>query len=85
MLPDTHTHGPAWAPGYRHLTRSVPPVPFSTREELEDFRVWELPSTEPCGESGAVGHWKQSSGLRIHLQDHTGLRVQPFASQQNER
>jgi len=47
---DTHTHGPPWAPGYRHLTRGVPPIRFRTREELEDFRVWELPSVEPCGE-----------------------------------
>ena len=50
MHSDTHTHGPPWAPGYRHLTGSVPPVCFSTREELEDFRVWELPSVEPSGE-----------------------------------
>ncbi|MEE8467833.1 MAG: tRNA pseudouridine(13) synthase TruD [Planctomycetota bacterium] len=28
----------------------MPPVAFRTREELEDFRVWELPSIEPCGE-----------------------------------
>lgn len=41
---------PPWAKGYRHLTEDLTGVEFRTRVAPEDFRVEELPKTEPCGE-----------------------------------
>jgi tRNA pseudouridine13 synthase len=40
--------GPAWAPGYRHLSRAFAPVACGFREVPEDFEVDELPLFEPA-------------------------------------
>ncbi|MFT5049101.1 MAG: tRNA pseudouridine13 synthase [Chlamydiales bacterium] len=64
MAPEDQPGGaPPWAPGYRHLTPEISPIPFQFRMRPQDFRVEEVPLEEPDGEGTHIFLELEKRGL----------------------
>ncbi|MDA1265581.1 MAG: tRNA pseudouridine(13) synthase TruD, partial [Planctomycetota bacterium] len=54
---------PEWAPGYRHRTHAIAPIPLEFKASPEDFVVEELPLAPPEGTGDVAWIWLEKRGL----------------------